>query len=90
MKLLIKNARLLDPATETDKKGSLAIAKGRIVAMGRKPNDFTPDKEIDAAGRWVCPGIIDLGARFREPGLEHKATIVGEARAAAAGGITTI
>ncbi|MEX2523378.1 MAG: dihydroorotase [Gammaproteobacteria bacterium] len=90
MKLLIKNARLLDPATETDKKGSLAVAKGRIVAMGRKPNDFTPDKEIDAAGRWACPGIIDLGARFREPGLEHKAAIAGEARAAAAGGITTV
>lgn len=90
MKLLIKNGRLLDPATDTDRKGSLAVAKGRIVAAGRKPADFTPDREINADGNWICPGIIDLGARFREPGEEHKATIASESHAAAFGGITTV
>ncbi len=90
MKLLIKNGRLLDPAAGTDTKGSLAVARGRIVAAGRKPAGFTPDREIDATGHWVCPGIIDLCARFREPGLEHKATIAGESRAATAGGVTTV
>jgi len=90
MKILIRNGRLIDPANNIDQKGDLAIAGGRIVSVLEPASDFTPDREIDAAGHWVCPGIIDLCARFREPGQEHKATIVEEAIAAAAGGITSV
>ena len=91
MKITISNGRLIDPANNVDKKGTLCIADGMIAAAAsRPPSDFTPDLVIDAGGHWVCPGIIDLGARFREPGQEHKATIASEAAAAAAGGITAI
>ncbi|NIR29130.1 MAG: dihydroorotase, partial [Gammaproteobacteria bacterium] len=51
---------------------------------------FTPEREIDAGGCIVCPGLVDLCARLREPGLEHKATIASETRAAARAGITTL
>ena len=91
MKIKISNGRLIDPANDIDKKGTLCIAGDVIVFTGsRSPSDFTPDIEIDAAGQWVCPGIIDLGARFREPGLEHKATIASESAAAASGGVTAV
>lgn len=91
MKIKISNGRLIDPAHGIDKKGALCIADGVITAVAsRPPSDFTPDIEIDAGGQWICPGIIDLGARFREPGLEHKATIASESAAAVGGGITAV
>ena len=58
--------------------------------MGPAPDGFTADETIDADGQIVCPGLIDLCARLREPGLEHKATIASETEAAASGGITTL
>lgn len=89
-RLRIRNGRLLDPGAALDRKGDLCIAEGRIVAAGKAPAGFSAEREIDATGRLVIPGLIDLAARFREPGAEHKATIAGEARAAAAGGVTTV
>jgi len=90
MSLLISNARLLDPASGFDGVGHLGIRGGRIVHAGksRPRENFT--KALDARGLWLMPGIIDLCARFREPGATHKATIASEARAALAGGITTV
>lgn len=90
MKLLIKKGRIIDPANNIDKEGDLYIADGRIVSVLKAVSGFDPDQVLDAKGLWVCPGIIDLGARFREPGLEHKATIHSESVAAAAGGVTTV
>jgi dihydroorotase len=89
-RIRIAGGRLLDPASGLDRKGDLCIAEGRILAAGRTPAGFTPDREIEASGRIVMPGIVDLCARFREPGAEHKATIAGESAAAAAGGVTTV
>ena len=86
----IRAGRVIDPASETDAQQDIFIAAGRIAALGQAPDGFTADMEIDATGQIVCPGLIDLCARLREPGQEHKATIASETLAAASGGITTL
>ncbi len=63
MKLLIQNGRVIDPASGFDQTADLAIAAGRIVAMGQAPADFTPNRVIDAKGCIVAPGLVDLAAR---------------------------
>jgi dihydroorotase len=90
MRIRIHGGRVIDPASGRDGTHELYVTEGRIAAWDRPPEGFQADREIDAAGRIVCPGLIDLCARPREPGLEHKATVASEARAAAAGGITTL
>jgi dihydroorotase len=90
MKISIINGRLVDPANGIDADTDLHIADGLIAAVGSLPSGFHADRTLDARGRVVCPGLIDLCARLREPGAEHKATIASETRAAAAAGITTI
>ncbi len=86
----IKGGRLIDPANGIDDQLDLWLADGRVLAVGDPPQGFVPDQVIDATGRIVCPGLIDLGVHLREPGQEHKGTICSEARAAARGGITTL
>ena len=90
MRILIRNGHIIDPANRVDARADVAIADGRIVAVGPAPPDFNADRTINADGLIVCPGLIDLYAHLREPGLEHKATIASETRAAAHGGITTL
>jgi len=91
MKIRLRGGRLIDPATSTDVVADLWIDGDRIVGLGRKPNGFgAPAREIDARERVVCPGFIEIGARLREPGAEHKASIASELVAAAAGGFTTV
>ncbi len=90
MKIQINNGRLLDPATGLDENGTLCIENGHIYSVSTSGQDFTADQTIDAAGKWVCPGIIDLAARFGEPGREYKATIASESPAAASAGITAV
>ncbi len=90
MKILIRNGRLIDPQSGLDAKGDVAIAAGRIVAVGAAPPDFHPNQEIDASGLVVCPGLVDLSVRLREPGFEYMATLESEMRAAAAGGVTSL
>ncbi len=90
MKIHIKNGRIIDPANRMDEKADLYIAAGKIVAIGRMPADFHSNQEIDAAGMIVCPGLVDLSARLREPGYEYRATLESEMEAAIAGGITSL
>ena len=90
MRLLIEHGRLVDPASGLDAAGDLAIAGGRIVAVGRAPADFAPERVIDAAGCVVAPGLVDLCARLREPGHEHEGMLESELQAAAAGGVTSL
>jgi len=90
MKLLIKNGRVIDPATGFDRVGDLAIAAGRIVSLSGGLADFTPNKTIDATGCIVAPGLIDLSARLREPGHEHEGMLESELAAAVAGGVTSL
>ncbi len=90
MKLEIKGARVVDPATGRDEAASIFIAAGRIAGIGRAPAGFRAERTVDAAGLVACPGLVDLSARLREPGFEYKATLESEMRAAAAGGVTTL
>ncbi len=91
MSLVIRGGRLIDPANGIDTRADLYIDDhGRVAAVGKPPEGFEPARTIDATGCVVCPGLVDLRARLREPGLEYKATIESETRAAVAGGITTL
>ena len=90
MKILIKNGRLVDAASGLDRVGDLAIAAGRIVALGDVPADFDAQRVIDATGLVVAPGLVDLCARLREPGHEHEGMLESELAAAAAGGVTSL
>jgi len=89
-RLKIMGGRVIDPASRLDKVIDIYIADGKIFALGAAPAGFSSDKIIDARNKVVCPGLIDICARLREPGLEHKATIASETDAAARGGITTL
>ena len=90
MKIVIKGGRLLDPAAGTDQIGNLYIAAGRIVGTGQEPEGFAAARIIDATGKLVIPGLIDLSVRLREPGFEHRATLESEMQAALAGGVTSL
>lgn len=91
MSLVIRGGRLIDPASGRDETADLYIDdRGRVAGVGRAPEGFSTDRTLDASGCVVCPGLVDLRARLREPGQEYKATIESETRAAVAGGITTL
>lgn len=90
MKLHIRSGRLVDPALGNDAVADLFTADGVIVAAGAPPAGFVADRVIDAAGHVVCPGLVDLSVRLREPGFEFRATLDGELAAAVAGGVTRI
>src|SRR6202046_2589633 len=87
--LLIRNGRVIDPASATDMPADVLIQDGVIAAVGAGIE--APGAEIlDAAGLIVAPGFIDMHVHLREPGFEHAETIETGARAAAAGGFTSI
>src|ERR1700722_19733133 len=87
--LLIRNGRVIDPASATDMPADVLIQDGVIAAVGAGIE--APGAEIlDAAGLIVAPGFVDMHVHLREPGFEHAETIETGARAAAAGGFTSI
>ena len=87
--LLIKNGRVIDPASATDTLADILVRDGVIAAAGA--NIDAPGVEVfDASGLIVAPGFIDMHVHLREPGFEHAETIETGARAAAAGGFTSI
>ena len=88
--LRITGGRVIDPAQGTDTHTDVWIDGGRIAAVGDAPAAFPEHERIDAAGHVVCPGLVDLCARLREPGATHKGTIASETRAAVAGGVTSL
>ncbi|MDD5240938.1 MAG: dihydroorotase [Sulfuricella sp.] len=90
MKIHIKNGRLIDPKNHIDAQCDVFIAAGKVVAVGAMPENFTANRTIDAAGLVICPGLVDLSARLREPGYEYKATLESEMLAAVAGGVTSL
>ena len=87
---IIKNGRLIDPANKRDEVGDLLIVDGRIGDRSQLSTLNSQPDEIDASNLIVCPGLIDIHVHLREPGFGHKETIESGARAAAAGGFTTI
>ena len=90
MKILIQNGRVIDPASGLDHIADVAIAAGHIVAIGQAPQDFEPNKVMDAQGCIVAPGLVDLAARLREPGQEHEGMLASELAASVAGGVTCL
>lgn len=87
MTTLITNARLVNEGRQFD--GDLRIENGRIAAIGSGLQARAGEKVVDAAGRWLLPGMIDDQVHFREPGLTHKGDIASESAAAVAGGLTS-
>jgi len=85
MRIHIRNARVVDPASGGDAVGDLYVADGRIAEEFARP-----DRVIDAKGLVLAPGFVDLAARLREPGFEYKATLESELDAALAGGVTSL
>lgn len=95
MKLLIKGGQVLDPANRLQLTADLLIEDGIIqeISSGREAGYNLEDKDavvIDAAGKLVVPGLIDMHVHLREPGLEAKETIATGTRAAARGGFTSV
>ena len=88
--ILIKNGRLVNPATNTDEVMDVAIKNGKIlkVEKGIEENGF--EKVIDATGKIVAPGLIDVHVHFRDPGFEHKEDLLTGSASAAKGGFTTV
>lgn len=89
MTLLIKNGRIIDPATKTDEVMDILIEDDKIAKRAKKI-DTKADKTINAKGCYVMPGFIDMHVHLRDPGQEAKETVVTGSRAAARGGFTTI
>jgi dihydroorotase len=89
--IIIRNGRVIDPASKRDEIGDLCIADGKIVASKSEiRNQESEIDEINASNLIVAPGLIDMHVHLREPGFGHKETIASGGRAAAAGGFTTI
>src|SRR5207237_8885156 len=86
--IVIRNGRVIDPANERDEVVDLAIVDGKITDKSAIKNQKA--ETIDAKALIVAPGLIDMHVHLREPGFGHKETIESGARAAAAGGFTTI
>lgn len=90
MSILITNGRVIDPASGFDRQADVAIADGKVLAIGSTPADFRADRTLDARGCLVVPGLVDLAARLREPGYEHEGMLESEMAAAVAGGVTSL
>src|SRR6184192_2256718 len=89
--MIIRNARVIDPANKRDEVGDVYISDGKIVASKSEiRNPKSEIGEINAKGLIVAPGLIDMHVHLREPGFSHKETIESGAGAAAAGGFTTV
>jgi dihydroorotase len=90
--LLIKNGRVIDPANNIDKKCDLLVVGGQIAEVGdiKGPLAESAKKIIDADGKLVVPGLIDIHVHFREPGDEEEETIASGSSAAVAAGFTSV
>jgi dihydroorotase len=91
MNILIKNGHIIDPANKVDGKFDLLVAEGKIAKLG-KPGSLPSNgaQVIDAAGKLIVPGLIDMHVHLREPGYEYKETIATGTAAAKAGGFTAV
>jgi dihydroorotase len=86
--ILLRNGRIIDPASKRDEIGDLLIVDGRIAAPATSHQ--SPATTIDCTGLVIAPGLIDIHVHLREPGQSAKETIASGAKAAAAGGFTSV
>ena len=87
--ILIKDGRVVDPASGVDEGLDVVLEDGRVKALGKFPKTEDYQRVIDAKGKIVAPGLVDIHVHFRDPGLTYKEDIATGAAAAAAGGDTT-
>jgi dihydroorotase len=89
--LVIANARIVDPATNTDRRGAVLVADGRVEGLAEGAPQGVPDGAtlIDARGLIVAPGLVDMRVFTGEPGHEYRETLATAAEAAASGGVTS-
>lgn len=90
MSISIINGHVIDPANGVDEVTDIHIQGQNIIAMGNCPPGFEAEKTIDASGKIVCPGLVDIAANLRDPGFTVKGSLKSETLAAAKGGITTL
>jgi dihydroorotase len=90
MALLIRGGRVIDPAASTDAVQDVLIDGGKIARVAARLQAPSGATVLEATGRWVCPGFIDMHVHLREPGHEYKETVATGTRAAAAGGFTAV
>jgi len=90
MSLLIKGGRVIDPSQNIDDKLDVLVVDGLVKEIGKGLSAPVGAETIDAAGKLVVPGLIDMHVHLRDPGLEYKEDIVSGTRAAAAGGFTSV
>ena len=90
MSLLIRNGRVVDPANSMDAVQDVLLSGGRIERVGAGLAAPAEATVLDATGKIVCPGFIDIHVHLREPGYEYKETVASGTRAAAAGGFTAV
>jgi dihydroorotase len=88
--LFIEGGRVIDPASGTDGVRTVVVRDGKIAEVAERAERPRDARVLDARGKWVTPGFVDLHVHLREPGQEYKETVATGARAAVAGGFTTI
>jgi dihydroorotase len=88
--LFIEGGRVIDPATGVDGVRTVVVRDGKVAEVAERIERPRDARALDARGRWVTPGFVDLHVHLREPGQEYKETVETGARAAVAGGFTTI
>ncbi|MCP4207430.1 MAG: amidohydrolase family protein [Shimia sp.] len=89
MSTLFTNARLIDPAKDSDALGWVLVADGAIAELGHEAAPQA-DEVVDCGGKCLAPGIVDIGVKVCEPGERHKESYKSAGAAAAAGGVTTM
>lgn len=87
--ILIQNGHVIDPANQLDGPADVFIEKGKIAKVG-KGLKVKADRTIDAKGKIVTPGLLDIHVHLREPGFEYKETIATGTHSAVAGGVTSV
>jgi len=92
LNLWIKNGHVLDPANHLDEVCDVYVKEGKVACVGSLSSDKIPDEctVIDAEGKYVMPGLVDLHVHLREPGFEYKETIYSGTHAMAKGGFTAV
>jgi len=90
MRLVLRGGRVIDPANNLDAVQDVLIADGKIERLGRNLSVPADAEVVDANGKIVCPGFIDMHVHLREPGQEYKETVATGTQAAAAGGFTAV
>ncbi|MBK9517224.1 MAG: dihydroorotase [Anaeromyxobacter sp.] len=87
---IIEGGRVIDPASGTDGVRTVVLKDGLVAEVSERVERPSGATVVDARGRWVTPGFIDLHVHLREPGQEYKETVASGARAAVAGGFTSV